>query len=214
VFTGLVEVTGRVARKTAAPSGFRIAIATEIGPLTLGESVSVNGACLTVAAMSKAGFEADVSAETVVRTNLGGLAVGSEVNLERALALGDRLGGHLVSGHVDAVVSVVRTANEGETKRASIELPKELAPYVAEKGSVVLDGVSLTVNRVDRTSFDILLIPHTLTRTNLREMVVGTKLNLEVDLLARYVVRYFEALRGEGGESGLEEKLRRAGFTR
>ncbi len=214
VFTGLIEVTGRVLRRTPSASGFRLALGTEIGPLSLGESVSVNGACLTVAAITGTGFEADVSTETVQRTNLGLLGSGDAVNLERALALGDRLGGHLVSGHVDAMVNVVRVAPDGEMRRASIELPGELARYVAEKGSVVLDGVSLTVNRVDAATFDILLIPHTLSMTNLKTLSPGTKLNLEVDLLARYVVRYLEAVHGGAAEPRLEETLRRAGFTR
>lgn len=214
VFTGLIEVTGRVLRRTPSASGFRLALGTEIGPLSLGESVSVNGACLTVATIIGTGFEADVSTETVQRTNLGLLGSGDAVNLERALALGDRLGGHLVSGHVDAMVSVVRVAPDGDMRRASIELPKELARYVAEKGSVVLDGVSLTVNRVDAATFDILLIPHTLSMTNLKTLSPGTKLNLEVDLLARYVVRYLEAVHGGAAEPRLEETLRRAGFTR
>jgi riboflavin synthase len=189
-------------------------IEAELGPLSLGESVSVNGACLTVAQHFAGGFEADVSLETVERTTLGSLAPGDLVNLERSLALGDRLGGHLVSGHVDGVADVTALSDAGEAMRVTLRAPPGLLPFIAEKGSVTLEGVSLTVNRVAGAEFEVMLIPHTREVTNLREMPIGRKLNLEVDLLARYVVRYLEATQGRTeSTASLADALTRAGFT-
>jgi riboflavin synthase len=214
VFTGLVEKTGRLARRVPRGSGFALEIATDIGPLVLGESVSVNGACLTVVTMDGRGFSADVSVETHERTTLGSVAVGDTVNLERALAVGDRLGGHLVSGHVDGVAEVVAVAKDGEALRVTVSAPDDVMPFVAPKGSVALDGVSLTVNRVDGTRFEIMLIPHTVAITTLKTIAPGRRLNLEVDLVARYVVRYLEANSGGDKAPRLEDTLRQAGYVR
>jgi len=189
-----------------------MAISTDLGPLALGESVAVNGACLTVAALGAGGFEADVSAETVARTTLGGLSGGDRVNLERALAVGDRLGGHFVSGHVDGVAVVAAASREGETTRAVVELPEGLLRFVAEKGSIAVDGVSLTVNRVEKRRIELLLIPHTLSATTLGSLSAGQRLNVEVDLVARHVVRYLEALGAPSADAGLQGALRKAGF--
>jgi riboflavin synthase len=216
MFTGLVEAKGVLRRRAPRGSGFRLGIATALGPFTLGESISVNGACLTVVAldaMGAKGFEADVSVETNERTTLGLLAIGGEVNLERALAAGARLGGHLVTGHVDGIATVTAATRAGEALRVTLEPPRDLLPLIATKGSVALDGVSLTVNRTDDPRFEIMLIPHTMTVTTLGAPVVGQRVNLEVDLVARYVVRYLEARAKEGGPGpGLEDALRRAGF--
>jgi riboflavin synthase len=213
MFTGLVEAKGLLRRRAPRGSGFRLEIATGLGPLALGESVSVNGACLTVVTADGAGFEADVSVETSERTTLGSLPVGGEVNLERALAAGARLGGHLVTGHVDGIATVTAATRAGEALRVTVEPPAELLPLIAEKGSVALDGVSLTVNRVADPRFEIMLIPHTMTVTTLGAPTVGQRLNLEVDLVARYVVRYLQATAAQGGPApGLEDALRRAGF--
>lgn len=214
MFTGLVETTGTLGRRVPLGAGFRIQIRTSLGPLSLGESVSVSGACLTVVSMDGEGFEADVSVETIDRTILGGLAPGARVNLERAVAAGDRLGGHLVTGHVDGIATVVAVTPAGEATRVVIEPPQELLRLVAGKGSVALDGVSLTVNRVEDRRFDIMLIPHTMAVTTLGQLSVGRKLNLEVDLVARYVVRYLEAALPEAQKPGLEAALTRAGFIR
>jgi riboflavin synthase len=217
VFTGLVESIGRLRRRTAQGSGSRLEIETTLGPLVLGESISVSGACLTVVGMDGTGFEADVSVETNERTTLGSLAVGAEVNLERALAAGARLGGHLVGGHVDGIGTVTRLSREGEAHRVTVETPRPLLPLIAEKGSVALDGVSLTVNGVAGNAFEIMLIPHTMAVTTLRSLTAGRKLNLEVDLVARYVVRYLEARHEQSPESGddrLEDALKRSGFLR
>jgi riboflavin synthase len=182
--------------------------------LVLGESVSVSGACLTVVTMDGGGFEADVSIETNERTTLGALGVGEEVNLERAIAAGARLGGHLVSGHVDGVATVTALSWEGEARRITLEPPPALLPLIAEKGSVALDGVSLTVNRTLGPSFEIMLIPHTMAVTTLRSLPMGKKLNIEVDLVARYVVRYLEARHELAPTGDLEGALHRSGFLR
>ena len=211
MFTGLVEAKGRLRRRTPRGTGFLLEIETSLGPFDLGESVSVNGACLTVVASNASGFSADVSVETHERTTLGELPVRGPVNLERALTSGARLGGHLVTGHVDAVARVVTVAHDGESRRVSVEAPAELRRFIAEKGSVTLDGVSLTVNRVSASSFEVMLIPHTLAVTSLGDVETGRRLNLEVDLVARYVVRYLEATTTEAGQ-GLATTLRRAGF--
>jgi riboflavin synthase len=214
VFTGLVEATGRLRQRVARGSGFRLEVATDMGPLVIGESVSVSGACLTVVRRDETGFEADVSSETSERTTLGTLAIGDEVNLERALVAGARLGGHLVSGHVDGVATVTVLSRDAEAHRVTIEPPPALLPLIAEKGSVALDGVSLTVNRTEKARFEVMLIPHTMAVTTLRSLAVGKRLNLEVDLVARYVVRYLEASHEPVPGGGLEEALLRAGFIR
>jgi riboflavin synthase len=197
MFTGIVESTGSLTRVGGSGDGFVAAVHAPFSGLQLGESVAVNGVCLTVSRLLPDGFGADVSAETSRRTTLGRLPEPAEVNLERALALGARLGGHLVSGHVDAVARVIRTESVGEALLVEVQPPPALARYVAEKGSVTLDGVSLTVNRVSAESFELMLVPHTLAVTTLQRVRRGTELNLEVDLVARYVVRFLEATRAE-----------------
>jgi riboflavin synthase len=189
MFTGLVEAVGRVAAMTLQPSGARLAVTAPLGELALGESVSVSGACLTVTSTTPGGFEADLTTETLERTTLGRLVPGARVNLERAVLAGARLGGHLVSGHVDGRARVRSVTPDGDARRVEVECSRELSRYVAEKGSVALDGVSLTVNAVAGNVFSLMLIPHTLAVTTLGELVAGTELNLEVDLVARYVER-------------------------
>jgi riboflavin synthase len=193
MFTGLVEATGRVASVTPQDGGVRLRVEAPLGVLTIGESVSVSGACLTVVTAVSDAFEADLTRETVERTKLGRLAPGSRVNLERAVVAGARLGGHLVQGHVDGTARVRSITPEGEARRVEIECPRELSRYVAEKGSVSLDGVSLTVNAVAGHVFSLMLIPHTLAVTTLGELAPGAELNLEVDLVARYVERLTQA---------------------
>jgi riboflavin synthase len=219
VFTGLVETTGELVHRERRGPGFRLRVKTTIGPLSLGESISVSGACLTVTSTDPAGtFSADVSLETADKTTLGGLAVGSKVNLERSLAAGDRLGGHLVSGHVDGIATVNDIETIGDAWRVSVSAPPALMRFIAAKGSVALDGVSLTVNGVSRDRFDFVLIPHTRAVTHFASLKAGVALNLEVDVLARYVARYFEALFGETSDppaqdARLGDLLARAGFT-
>jgi riboflavin synthase len=170
----------------------RLAIAPASGAIALeggrnGDSVAVAGVCLTMLEPGAAGFEADVSPETLARTTLGDKAEGDEVNLELALQVGDRLGGHFVSGHIDASIGIISRRPEGESERFEFELPPGLAKYICRKGSVCLDGVSLTVNDVANGCFSIYLIPHTLASTTLGALVAGDRVNLEVDLIARYL---------------------------
>lgn len=197
MFTGIVQEIG-VLRRIEARSGEgaaedrRIevsfaAIARE--RLNLGDSICVDGVCLTVAALEASSFIADVSGETLRVTTLGAKSVGARVNLEPALRAGDSLGGHWVSGHVDGIAEVLSTANDARSLRVELAAPRALARYIARKGSVTLDGVSLTVNEVDGVRFAVNLIPHTLEVTTLGGLAAGARVNLEIDLLARYVER-------------------------
>jgi riboflavin synthase len=192
MFTGLIEATGTLA--SLLPRGgdrrLRVDCAPLPGePLALGESIAVSGVCLTVVARDAQGFEADVSNETLALTTLGGLGQGDCVNLERALLPTTRLGGHLVSGHVDGLGSIAAIAPDARSQRWRIAAPRALLRYVAAKGSICVDGVSLTVNAVDDGGFEVNLIPHTVAHTAFARSRVGDAVNLEVDLLARYVER-------------------------
>jgi riboflavin synthase len=197
MFTGIVQEIGTVARlePRAGAEGardLRLEVHfAKIPPdrLGLGDSICLDGVCLTVAERGPSSFVADVSAETLNVTTLGGKQAGTRVNLEPALRAGDSLGGHWVSGHVDGIAEVRSTAEDARSLRVELEAPKELARYIARKGSVTLDGVSLTVNAVAGTRFSINLIPHTLQATTLGALARGSRLNLEIDLLARYVER-------------------------
>jgi riboflavin synthase len=204
MFTGLVEFVGEVLGVDAIRGGGRrLSMSHGLSgePLVLGESVAVDGACLTVVARSEptaeqlGRFEAELSPETLRRTTLGQLVQGSRVNLERSLRMGDRLGGHLVTGHVDGVGHVTDVIAQGEMTELLVQVPTELAPFIAEKGSVTLAGVSLTVNRVDGAVLAVQLIPHTRAVTTLGEVVPSSRLNVEVDLIARYVQRLVTAPR-------------------
>ena len=212
MFTGLVESQGILARRARRGPGYRLGVDAALGALTLGESVSVSGACLTVVSSDERGFEADVSLETAARTTLGALPIGAPVNLERALKVGDRLGGHLVSGHVDAVAELVRVAPAGEAQRLSIAYPRQLSRFIATKGSITLDGVSLTVNAVTAYELEVMVIPHTLSVTTLGALKPGAPINLEVDTLARYAVRFLEVTSNADSEAGLKQALLRAGY--
>jgi len=192
MFTGLVEATGRVAAIEAKGGDVRLRIASEtlgFADVQLGDSIAVNGVCLTVVAFDAHGFDADVSTETLARTTLGAWTVGRLVNLEKSLRFGDRVGGHLVSGHVDGVGQVVSIEADARATRWRFALPRTLSRFVAEKGSIAVDGVSLTVNAVGDEHFEVALIPHTQTVTAFAETTVGSAVNLEVDLLARYLDR-------------------------
>jgi len=196
MFTGLVQEVGEIRRleprSGSSGADARLVVqfrSIERARLGLGASICVDGVCLTVAALDAQSFSADVSGETLRVTTLGDKRAGSRVNLEPSLRAGDSLGGHWVSGHVDGVAQVVSTERDARSLRVDIESPKPLARYIARKGSVTLDGVSLTVNDVDGARFTINLIPHTLEVTTLGSLVQGSRLNLEIDLLARYVER-------------------------
>lgn len=212
MFTGLVELKGSLARRARRGPGYRLTVESGLAGLVLGESISVNGACLTVVSSDARSFDADVSLETAHKTTLGVLPIGSPVNLERSLKVGDRLGGHLVSGHVDAVAELVRIAPAGEAQRLSVAYPEQLARFIAVKGSVALDGVSLTVNAISGNVLEVMVIPHTLAVTTLGALAPGASINLEVDTLARYAVRFLEVSEAAAPEAGLKDALRRAGF--
>jgi riboflavin synthase len=212
MFTGLVELKGTLARRSRRGPGYRLAVSADFPDLVLGESISVSGACLTVVSFDERSFEADVSLETASKTTLGELPLGSPVNLERALKVGDRLGGHIVAGHVDAVAELVRIAPAGEAQRLSVAYPSALGRFIAPKGSITLDGVSLTVNAVAGDVLEVMVIPHTLAVTTLGDLKAGSALNLEVDTLARYAVRFLEVSNAGEPEASLKAALRRAGY--
>jgi len=199
MFTGIVQAVGHIARTTAGEGARRLVVACgtlDASDVAIGDSVAVAGCCLTVVGIEREGGKGelafDVSAETLACTaNLDGHG---EVNLEKALRLADRLGGHLLTGHVDGVGTVAEVAQDGAgSVRVAVDVPEALAPYIASKGSIAVDGVSLTVNRVARRRFDVNLIPHTLAVTTLRSLAPERRVNLEVDLIARYVARYAQA---------------------
>lgn len=196
MFTGLVSDVGEV-RKTEKRGDTHLIIATnyDVDAVDIGASIACSGICLTVTSKGAGDdrwFAVSASAETASKTTVGEWMPGRRINLERPLRLGDELGGHIVAGHVDAVAQIVHIQPEGESRRMTVEIPKEVARYVAPKGSVALDGVSLTVNEIDGARFTINVIPHTLSVTTLGDAVIGSRLNFEADLLARYVARLVE----------------------
>jgi len=220
MFTGIVEGTGTVAALAAAAdaSGARLEVDAPwlAGQLAVGESVAVNGCCLTVAEPTPAGFAADLVAETLRRTALGGLRAGARVNLERPLPLGGRLGGHLVQGHVDGVARVLGRTPVGDGEEVQIELPPHLERYVVEKGSIAVDGVSLTVAATGPGWFTVALVPHTLEVTTLGERRPGDPVQLEVDVVAKYVERLVAPFTDRAGapmragahEASVDERVR------
>src|SRR5216683_4243286 len=190
MFTGIISDLGRVRRLNRADLlDLTIATAFDTSSISLGASIGCSGACLTVVAVEPGAFSVQASVETLARTTLGQWEVGTPVNLERSLRLGDELGGHLVLGHVDGLARIVERRAEAESVRFVFEAPEELARFVAPKGSVTLDGVSLTVNEVAQNRFGVNLIPHTLSCTNFGQAQPGQQMNLEIDLIARYVAR-------------------------
>ncbi|MEJ6707896.1 MAG: riboflavin synthase [Amylibacter sp.] len=201
MFTGIITDIGTVA-ELEQRGDLRARIATSYDPQTidLGASIACEGVCLTVIEMgSVAGnnwFDVEISAETVSRTNLNSWTIGRAINLERALKVGDELGGHIVSGHVDGLAEVIKIADEGDSTRVTLRAPQELAKFIASKGSVSLNGTSLTVNGVDNTDFDINFIPHTKQNTTWGNVKLGDQINLEIDTLARYVARLGEMTNG------------------
>ncbi|MGX9721129.1 riboflavin synthase [Stenotrophomonas acidaminiphila] len=197
MFTGIIEGVGRLAAHE--PVGGDVRFSFEVGSLPfdnvqLGESIAVNGVCLTVIAFDGTSFQADASTETLGLTTLGQLAVGAAINLERAMRPTDRLGGHLVSGHVDGIGTVLSIVDDARAQRWRFAAPAPLLKYIAKKGSICVDGVSLTVNEADDQGFEVALIPHTVAHTRFAHTGVGDAVNLEIDLVARYV----ERLLGQG----------------
>jgi riboflavin synthase len=192
VFTGIVQDVGHVQARELRGGDVRLVIACQLLDLAaarIGDSICVQGCCLTITELTPPAFTADVSRETLALTTLGDLARGAPVNLEPALRAGDPLGGHLVSGHIDGVARVTEVRSDARSQRLTIETGATLARYLAPKGSVAVDGVSLTVNSVEAASFGVNIIPHTQSNTTLGQLSVGARVNLEVDQLARYVAR-------------------------
>ncbi len=192
MFTGIIQDLGKIARVVERGGDVRLTIATstlDMSRAQVGDSVAVNGACLTVLDPAGQQFSADVSRETLAVTSLSQARAGTSVNLEPSLRMGDGLDGHLVTGHVDAVAKVRSLHNDGRSWRVRIELPSDLAHFVAAKGSITVDGVSLTVNDVTASDFGVNIIPHTFTQTLFQHYRVGSLVNLEVDLVARYTAR-------------------------
>ncbi len=196
MFTGIIKAKGTISGMEKRGGDVRLSVRSDGLPWTdyeIGESIAVNGVCLTAVALDDDGFATDVSVETLDVTALGGLEVGAVVNLEPSLSLGERLGGHLVSGHVDCTGKVVTRDVDARSVRLRIEIPKAYARYVAKKGSVCIDGVSLTVNEVSGNAFELNIIPHTADVTIIGDYRKGTIVNVEVDLLARYLERLLDA---------------------
>ena len=217
MFTGLVEDQGTLLGRTPRGPGARLRVQTALPNLVLGESIAVDGVCLTVDALADGGFEADASGETLERSTLGTLPAAARVNLERATPLGGRMGGHIVSGHVDGVGKLAQRTPLGDAQRLTFTFPAALAPFIAEKGSIAIDGVSLTVNGVAEGELHVVVIPRTLADTSLSNRPVGSKVNLEVDLLARYVLRLLQTGATEGAtpaanDAAWLEKLQRGGY--
>lgn len=193
MFTGIITDIGTVQGLTQRGDlRARIGTAYDTAGIDIGASIACDGVCLTVVALGEGWFDVDVSAETLSKTNLGHWADGSRINLERALKVGDELGGHIVSGHVDGLAEIVAIAEEGDSTRVTLRAPKDLARFIAPKGSVALNGTSLTVNEVDGCDFGINFIPHTKQMTTWGDAALGDPVNLEIDTLARYVARLAE----------------------
>ncbi|MCP5141932.1 MAG: riboflavin synthase [Gammaproteobacteria bacterium] len=221
MFTGIIESVGRVAAMQPRGGDMRLRIQTgklDLSDVALGDSIATNGVCLTVIELPGDGYWADVSGESLRRTTLGDLSIGSAVNLEKALTPSTRLGGHLVSGHVDGVGEVVTIREDARSVFFQIKAPDALARYIAEKGSVCVDGVSLTVNDVDGAVFDLNIVPHTMQETTIHAFKQGTRVNLEVDIIARYLERL--VLGDKAAEPGMKaggitlDTLARNGFLR
>ena len=218
MFTGIVETVGEIAALAPQGADARISVraaALDLADVKRGDSIAVSGVCLTVVELAGATFAADVSAETLARTTLGELNPGAAVNLEKAMLPTTRLGGHLVSGHVDGVGVVRQRDEEGGAIRFRIEAPRELARYIAEKGSICVDGVSLTVNGVDGAQFDLTVIPHTAAVTTLDTWQPGRRVNLEVDLVARYLERLLQGEKAADAKPAItREFLARHGYLK
>lgn len=209
MFTGIIKAIGNIEKIEPQGGDLRLTIVSEDlpwGEFAVGESISINGVCLTAVKVLDNGFVADVSVETTSVTALANLAPGSKVNLEPSVSLGERLGGHLVSGHVDCVGRIKARETDARSVRLVIEIPTEYSRYVARKGSVCIDGVSLTVNEVSDNTFSVNIIPHTAEVTIIGDYRTGTEVNIEVDLLARYVERLFD----RGDESAITREFLKA----
>lgn len=214
MFTGIIQAKGKVASLQHAGSDARLKIDTgklDLSDASLGDSIAVNGVCLTAVQLDNHAFEADVSGETLKRSSLGDLRAGSAVNLELAMLPTTRFGGHIVSGHVDGLAELIDISEQGQSIKMRFRLPDELGRYVAEKGSICIDGVSLTVNAVEGAEFEVNLVPHTMKETILDSYRAGSRVNIEVDIIARYLERmlqYDAQMDSSTNEDALVEKIR------
>ncbi|WP_298444790.1 riboflavin synthase [uncultured Ferrimonas sp.] len=218
MFTGIIEAVGSLRKLEARGGDLRLTVATGKLPLDdvqLGDSIATNGVCLTVVSQGADHFVADLSAETLSLTNFGGFSVGQRVNLERAVTPNTRLGGHLVSGHVDGVATVASREVRGRAIEFWLQAPAQLGRYLPHKGSVTVDGVSLTINEVDGARFRLTIVPHTAAETTIIDLAVGDKVHLEVDLIARYLEKLMQGQAEAPASSGLTlETLARSGFVK
>ena len=217
MFTGIIEAVGAVKRLEPLGGDLRFIIdsgSLDMGDVQIGDSIAVNGVCLTVIEFDSASFSADVSNETISLTSLKGLAAGGAVNLEKAMLPTTRMGGHLVSGHVDGLGTVVNKSEDARSIRVEIEVPAELKKYIAVKGSICIDGTSLTVNSVDDRIVGLNIVPHTQERTVIQHYCKGTKVNLEVDLVARYLETLLLNMDDKDKGKVNMELLTRAGFVK
>lgn len=210
MFTGIIEAVGTIAEMSSKGDDMRLRIQAgilDLDDVKLGDSIAVNGVCLTVIDLPGDGFWADVSAETLMRSIMPRLRVGSPVNLEKAMQATDRFGGHLVSGHVDGTGKIVGRQDTGRFTKLRLQMPPALAKYIVTKGSICVNGVSLTINAVKGNKFDLTIVPHTLQETTLGDCQVGTPVNLEVDMVARYVERMLHDSTNSEEHSGIKEEL-------
>lgn len=217
MFTGIIEAVGEVKRIEAQGGDMRLSVAVgdlNMDDVQLGDSIAVNGVCLTAVRFDKQSFAADVSNETISLTSLRDLKEGSPVNLEKALLPTTRLGGHLVSGHVDGIGIVTNVADDARSVKYRVKIPESLKKYIAVKGSVCIDGTSLTVNTVNDSEFEINIVPHTQQRTIIKNYKTGTEVNIEVDLVARYIERLLLNPADSSGDGVNVEMLAKAGFVR
>jgi len=217
MFTGIILAIGKIERLVALEGDFQLTFNTgqlALDDVNIGDSIAVNGVCLTVVELMANSFSADVSKETLSRTTLAQAQLGSLVNLELALAPTTRLGGHFVSGHVDGLGTVLRKEQEGRSYRFDIKVPQVLRRYIAEKGSICIDGISLTVNQVAGETFSVNIVPHTLSMTTLGTMPIGAAVNIEVDVLARYLERLIQGDQDINDDSKITALLNNAGFIK
>ena len=217
MFTGIIEALGEIKRIEQQQGDVRLTVATanlDLSDAQLGDSIAVNGVCLTAIELTKGQFVADVSNETLSATTMGNVKAGTVVNLECALQAQTRLGGHMVSGHVDGVGQVIERKNDARSIRFSFSMPKQLARYVAQKGSICIDGISLTVNTVDDSSFSVNIVPHTLEMTTLGQRQVGDSVNLEVDVIARYLERLMMGHTDNQSAVDYKKLLENSGFVK
>lgn len=218
MFTGIIEAVGQIKQLQITPDGARITVAVnqlDMSDVKLGDSIATNGICLTVVAFDHNSFSADVSKETLSRTAFAGYSAGQSVNLEKAMLPTTRFGGHIVSGHVDAVSKIVSISNNGNSTEYWLSLSEDIAKYVAEKGSITVDGVSLTVNSIAENKFRLTIVPHTTEQTILPTYQVGSAVNIEVDVMARYIERLLSSKENNAPKSGVTEALlQQSGFIK